>query len=80
MRGCPFPNISATGVGATVSNMVNVKIAEVARLTLRIERDLVATTRLRMLLTDAGTTLSRHRLELREFKARMRRTERLSPA
>jgi hypothetical protein len=60
--------------------MVSVNRAEVARLTLRIERDLVAKTRLRMLLTDAGTTLSRHRLELREFEARIRRAERLSPA
>jgi hypothetical protein len=60
--------------------MVSANRAEVARLTLRIERELLVETRLRMLLIDAGTTLSRHRLELREFKARMRRTERLLPA
>ena len=60
--------------------MVSANRTEVARLTLRIERELLVETRLRMLLIDAGTTLSRHRLELRAFKARMRRTERLVPA
>ena len=68
-----------TGIGASVSYMVSANRAEVARLTLRIERDLLVQNRLRMLLTDAGTTLSRHRLELTEFKARIRRTERLPP-
>jgi hypothetical protein len=48
---------------------------EVARLTLRIERDLLIQNRFRMLLTNASTTLIRHRLELRAFKARLKRSE-----
>jgi hypothetical protein len=46
--------------------------AEFARLTLQIERDLVAQAQLRALLTVADTTVAGHRQDLRNLKARMR--------
>jgi len=57
---------------ASVSGVVSANRAELARLKLRIERGLLAKKRLRILLTNASTTLTRHRLELREFRARIK--------
>lgn len=48
---------------------------EVARLTLRVERDLVAQAHLRTLLNAAVTTLAQHRKALRLVRARIRRTQ-----
>ena len=47
--------------------------AEFMRLILRLERDLVAQLHLRVLLTDADTTVADRRRELRSLKARMAR-------
>ena len=48
---------------------------EFRRLTLQIERDLLARSRLRLLVAAADTTLTRHREALRSVNARIRRAE-----
>ena len=50
--------------------------AEFKRLTLQIERDLLAQTHLRTLLIAADTTIADHRRRLRSVKARIKRLER----
>jgi hypothetical protein len=50
---------------------------EFDRLVLQIERDLVAQSRLRTLLTTASTTVADHRQELRSVKARIKRSKRV---
>jgi hypothetical protein len=53
--------------------MSNIDRTEFKRLVLQIERDLAAQANLRALLTNAGTTVSGHREELRTVKARINR-------
>jgi hypothetical protein len=47
--------------------------AEVKRLILQIQRDLVAQADLRVLLDHSSRTVKRHRKELRNVKARVKR-------
>jgi hypothetical protein len=51
---------------------MTVERAEIRRLIVRIERDLIEQAYLRTLLRAAGASLSGHREELREIKARAR--------
>jgi hypothetical protein len=48
--------------------------AELKRLLLQIERDLLSQAHLRALLTQADTTVAGHRRELRAVKARISRS------
>jgi len=50
--------------------------AEIKRLILRIQRDMLAQTQLRTLLIAADTTIADHRQTLRSIKARIKRLER----
>lgn len=50
--------------------------AEFRRLTLQVERDLLAQTHLRTLLIAADTTIADHRQKMRTVKARIKRLER----
>ena len=50
--------------------------AEFKRLTLQIERDLLAQAHLRTLLIAADATIADHRRNLRTVKARIKRPER----
>ena len=52
--------------------------AEVRRLLLQVERDLVAQTHLKALWNNAGTFIARHRQELRTVEARITRRRRLN--
>ena len=47
--------------------------AELSRLILQIERDLLSQAHLRTLLTAAGATVAGHRRELRTIEARLKR-------
>jgi hypothetical protein len=49
---------------------------ELKRLTLQIERDLLAQAQLRTLLTAADSTIADHRQNLRDVKTRIRRSDR----
>ena len=51
--------------------------AELKRLLLHIERDLLAQAQLRTLLTAADQTVAAHREKLRSVKARVKRTRRV---
>jgi hypothetical protein len=51
---------------------------ELTRLILQIERDLLSQAHLRMLLTEAGATVSDHRREPRTIEARLKRTRRVN--
>ena len=51
--------------------------AELKRLILQIERDLLAQSQLRTLLTAADKTVAAHREKLRSVKARVKRTRRV---
>lgn len=54
--------------------MANADRAELKRLILQIERDLLAQAQLRTLLTAADKTVATHRQKLRSVKARVKRT------
>ena len=58
--------------------MATTNRTEFKRLILQIERDLLAETHLRTLLTAATTTIAGHRQELRSVEARIKRTRRLN--
>ena len=63
--------------GGTVARTMGIPAqSELRRLTLQLERDLLAQTRLRVLLSAADTTVRDHRASLREVSARIRRAER----
>jgi hypothetical protein len=51
--------------------------AEFKRLILQIERDLLAQSQLRRLLTAADVVIAGHRQKLRSVKARIKRTKRV---
>jgi len=53
--------------------MGNIDRAELKRLILQIERDLLAQSQLRTLLTAANKTVAAHREKLRSVKARVKR-------
>jgi hypothetical protein len=57
--------------------MANADRAELKRLLLQIERDLLAQAQLRTLLTAADQTVAAHREKLRSVKARVKRTRRV---
>jgi hypothetical protein len=58
--------------------MVMTDHAEVKRLVLQIERDLLAQAHLRALLTAAGATVTSHRQDLRAVEARITRARRVN--
>ena len=57
--------------------MGNIDRAELKRLLLQIERDLLAQAQLRALLTAADKTVADHREKLRSVKARVKRPRRV---
>ena len=57
--------------------MGNIDRAELKRLILQIERDLLAQAQLRTLLTAADKTVAAHREKLRSVRARVKRTRRV---
>jgi hypothetical protein len=66
----------AQPIQATLPSMAGTDRAEFKRLTLQLERDLLAQTHLRTLLIAASAATADHRQRLRTVKARIKRMER----